>query len=130
MSNEKTFTDGIQLTTGKTVVNRNHPASHHQERRLMAQAGRKTTRTFDRGNMQNQGKRKTYGRRPNWANDGNDSICCRHGGHYDQIAMTIHKDEIIDTPVIIDTCKKIDHKKTVCISQMHVTQDEVSKDVE
>jgi hypothetical protein len=84
MSNEKTFADGIQLTSGKTVVNCNHPASHCQERRPMAQVGRKMPRSFDRDNAQNQRNMqpcKTYGRRPNWVQDGIYSICRRHGGH-------------------------------------------------
>jgi hypothetical protein len=55
MSNEKTFADGIQLSPGKTVVNRNHQPSHRQERRQMLPAGQKMGRNFDtRENAQNQ----------------------------------------------------------------------------
>jgi hypothetical protein len=84
MSNKKTFADGIHLSTGKTVGNPNHPPSHRQERRQMLQAGRKMGRNIDNSeNAQNQRNvrpRKAYGRRPNWAQEGHDSICHRHGG--------------------------------------------------
>jgi hypothetical protein len=98
MSNEKTFADGIQLTTGKTIVNRNHPASHCQERRTMAQqAGRKITRTFDRGSTRHMAED------PTGQTMETTQYVARMEDTYGQIDRTIHKDKIINAPVIINT---------------------------
>jgi hypothetical protein len=86
MSNEKTFADGT--TTGnKTTTNRNNlPYYNNQEAhrniaRPNAQFQHRNKRTFNRGHPPHPSKRKFYGKRPTWANDGNDSMCRKHGGH-------------------------------------------------
>jgi hypothetical protein len=85
MATEKTFADGVQSATGKTVVNRTHQTLHHQERRPMSHTGRRMGRNFDyRDNAQNQRNlqpRKSHGRQSHWAHDGHGSICRKHGGH-------------------------------------------------
>jgi hypothetical protein len=99
MSNEKSFADGVQSATGKSVANCNHLTSSHQERRPMACTGRRNGRNFN--NRENAQIKGTCGHI--------SSMVVDHGGlrmdttpyvasmeaTYGQTAMTIHKDKII-----------------------------------